>query len=93
MRPGSKPRFFIQKMAQNELEKKMPSTTAKATNRAAKDWDDKVHFCAHSAFAETHGIVCTASKSLRFAIGSRTSVSIRREYISECTFSIIFWWS
>ena len=36
-KPGIKPRFLSQKMAQNEPLKKMPSTAAKATIRCAKD--------------------------------------------------------
>ena len=35
VRPGIRPRFFSQKMAAKEPEKKMPSTEAKATTRSA----------------------------------------------------------
>ena len=35
-RPGIKPRFFSQKIAQKEPEKKMPSTAANAIMRSAK---------------------------------------------------------
>ena len=34
--PGMRPRFFSQKMAANDPEKKMPSTHAKAMIRSAK---------------------------------------------------------
>jgi hypothetical protein len=37
VRPGIKPRFFSQKIEQKAPEKKIPSTQAKATNRAAKE--------------------------------------------------------
>ncbi len=37
------PRFFIQKMAQNEPEKKIPSTAAKATSRSAKVAHSRSH--------------------------------------------------
>jgi hypothetical protein len=36
-KPGIKPRFLSQKMAQNEPEKKIPSTAAKATSLAANE--------------------------------------------------------
>ena len=55
--PGISPRFLSQKSAQNEPEKKMPSTTAKATRRSPKVASEPIHFSAHSAFALTHGTV------------------------------------
>ena len=46
VRPGMRPRFFSQKIAQKEPEKKMPSTTANATRRSAKRDDSVIHFSA-----------------------------------------------
>jgi len=37
VRPGIKPRLRSQKIAQNDPEKKIPSTAANATSRSAKD--------------------------------------------------------
>ncbi len=42
-KPGMSDRFLSQKMAQNDPEKKIPSTAAKATNRSAKDVLDLIH--------------------------------------------------
>ena len=80
-----------QKMAQNEPEKNIPSTTANATSRSAKRFDDEIHFIAHSALALTHGTSSMALSSRDFSALSRTYVSISSEYVSECTFSIITW--
>jgi hypothetical protein len=41
--------FFQPKMEQNEPEKKIPSTAAKAINRSANE-SDSIHFKAQSAF-------------------------------------------
>ena len=78
-------------MAQNEPEKKIPSTTANATSRSAKRLDDEIQRSAHSALALTHGTSSMALSSLAFSVLSRTYVSISREYVSECTFSIMTW--
>lgn len=44
-------RFLIQKMAQNDPEKKMPSTAANATKRSAKlASSEEIHLSAHSPF-------------------------------------------
>jgi len=37
VRPGINPRFLIQKIAQNDPEKKIPSMAAKATRRSANE--------------------------------------------------------
>lgn len=42
-RPGIRPLFLSQKMAQNDPEKKMPSTAAKATMRSAKGASAPIH--------------------------------------------------
>ena len=81
-RPGINPRFFNQKMAQNEPEKKIPSTAAKATSLAAKESWESIHFIAHSAFLPTMGTVSIALKREAFSAGSLTYVSIKREYVS-----------
>ena len=39
VRPGMRPRFFSQKTAQKEPEKKMPSTQANAIRRSSKFWE------------------------------------------------------
>jgi len=58
------PRFFSQKMAANDPEKKMPSTAAYATSRSAYgDFMSSIHRKAHSAFFLTHGIVSIALNS------------------------------
>jgi hypothetical protein len=69
--PGIKPRFFSQKMEQNEPEKKIPSTAAKAISLS-----EKVPFSiqrnAHSAFFFTQSIVSIAWKRESFSLGSFT---------------------
>tara|TARA_B100000519_G_C14078184_1_gene360181 strand:- start:115 stop:354 length:240 start_codon:yes stop_codon:yes gene_type:complete len=57
-----RPRFLSQKIAQKEPEKKMPSTTAKATSRSAKRPEFEIHFNAQLAFFWTHGTVSIALK-------------------------------
>ncbi|MNE82150.1 hypothetical protein D3C80_1788500 [compost metagenome] len=57
--PGIKPRFFNQKIEQNEPEKKIPSTAANATNRSAKD-PLSIQRKAQSAFLRTQSIVSKA---------------------------------
>ena len=47
VRPGMSPRFFSQKMAQKEPEKKMPSTAAKATSLSANGELALIQFMAH----------------------------------------------
>ena len=48
--PGINDLFFIQNMAQNEPEKKIPSTAAKATSLSAKESLLLIHLRAHWAF-------------------------------------------
>ena len=58
-RPGIKPRFFNQKIEQNDPEKKIPSTAAKAIRRSAK-LPFFIQRSAHCAFLVTHGTVSIA---------------------------------
>jgi len=59
--PGITPRFFSQKMAANDPEKKIPSTAANATSRSAYgDFLSSIHLNAHSAFFLTQGMVSIA---------------------------------
>jgi hypothetical protein len=82
-RPGIKPRFFSQKMAQKLPEKKIPSTAAKAMHRSAKlACRRSHHWRAQLALLRTHGTVSIAWRSRAFSAGSRTYVSMRREYVS-----------
>ena len=70
--PGISPRFFSQKTAQKEPEKKMPSTAAKATMRSANDERCASHHrSAQSAFLATQGIVSMAFRHSVFFLGSR----------------------
>src|SRR6056300_258440 len=79
-RPGMRPLFFSQKMAQKLPEKKMPSTHAKAKSRSAKERDFvSNHFIAHLAFFSIQGTVETASKSCFFSVGSLIYLSISLE--------------
>jgi hypothetical protein len=48
--PGIKPLFFNQNIAQNEPEKNIPSTHAKATSLTANLWSEFIYFKAQSAF-------------------------------------------
>ena len=82
-RPGIRPRFFNQKMEQKDPEKKMPSTQAKATSLCAKGESGRIHSIAHSAFCFTAGDVSIALNRRAFSSGSRTSLSIMSEYVSE----------
>ena len=47
VRPGIKDFFFNQKIAQNEPEKKIPSTAANPTNLSAKEFESLIQFNAH----------------------------------------------
>ena len=91
MSPGISPRFLSQKIEQNDPEKKMPSTTAKATQRSAKHESEPIHRSAQSAFFLTHGIVSIALKSFAFSAASLMYVSISSEYVSEWMCSIAIW--
>lgn len=59
-------------MAQNEPEKNIPSTAAKATNLSPKLlfglFDSPIHFNAQSAFFFTQGIVSNAKNNLFFLL-------------------------
>ena len=77
--PGMSPRFLSQKMAQKEPEKKMPSTTAKATSRSAKRDESSIQRSAQSAFLRTHGTVSSALKRCIFSALSCTYVSMSSE--------------
>src|SRR5690606_13595448 len=69
--PGMSPRFFNQKIEQNEPEKNIPSTAAKAIKRSAKD-SDSIHFNAQSAFFLIEGKFSMALKSRFFSLSSFT---------------------
>lgn len=87
--PGIKPRFFSQNIAAKLPEKKMPSTAAKATSRSPKvEFLSDIHRNAHAAFFAMQGTDSMALKSLSFSSASVMSVSMRSEYVSECTFSL-----
>ena len=61
VRPGMIPRFFSQKIAAKDPEKKMPSTAAKAMILSPKvAFSSPIHLRAQSAFFFTHGRVSTA---------------------------------
>mmetsp|Transcript_34634 Transcript_34634/g.81771 ORF Transcript_34634/g.81771 Transcript_34634/m.81771 type:complete len:224 (-) Transcript_34634:367-1038(-) len=89
--PGMRPRFLSQKIAQNEPEKKMPSTVANATSRSAKRDDSVIHFSAQSAFFLTQGTVSSALNSRSFSTVSLMYVSISKLYVSAWMFSIAIW--
>ena len=86
-----RPRFLSQKIAQNEPEKKMPSTVANATRRSAKRDDSVIHRSAQSAFLRTQGTVSSALNSRSFSTVSLMYVSISRLYVSAWMFSIAIW--
>ena len=88
--PGKRPRFFSQKMQQNEPEKKIPSTHANATRRFKKSSLDVIHLKAHSPFLRTIGTVSRARKSRSFSLASLEQyVSIKSEYlIRQMIFSL-----
>ena len=90
--PGINPLFFSQKILAKLPEKKIPSTAENAMSLIAKlERRSAIQRSAHSAFLRTHGMVSTAlRRNVRWA-GSRMYVSMRREYVSECTFSIMIW--
>lgn len=50
VRPGMRDLFLSQKIAQNDPEKKIPSTAAKATSLSWNDFYLFIHFMAHLAF-------------------------------------------
>lgn len=58
--PGMSPRFFSQYMEQNEPEKKIPSTAAKAITRCANLLSEPIQLRHQSAFFLTHGSVSIA---------------------------------
>ena len=58
--PRMSPRFLSQKIAQNDPEKKMPSTHANATSRSAKHSEDWIHLRAHCALRATVGTLWMA---------------------------------
>jgi hypothetical protein len=57
-------------MEQNEPEKKIPSTAAKATRRSANEVDELIHLKAQFAFCLMHGIVSMALNIFAFSVGS-----------------------
>mmetsp|Transcript_33028 Transcript_33028/g.98277 ORF Transcript_33028/g.98277 Transcript_33028/m.98277 type:complete len:213 (+) Transcript_33028:448-1086(+) len=91
VRPGISPRFLSQNSAQNEPEKKMPSTAANATSRSPNVACSPIHLRAHCALRATQGTALIAPKRRSRSDGSLTRVSMRREYVSEWMFSIASW--
>jgi len=65
--PGIKPHFLIQKIAQNDPEKKIPSTDANAIKRSANELESLIHFKAHSAFFFITGTFSIAFKRKFFS--------------------------
>lgn len=58
VKPGINPRFFNQKIAAKEPEKKIPSTAAKATSRSPKvEFSSEIQRRAHSAFLLMQGTI------------------------------------
>lgn len=70
VKPGMRPLFFNQKMAQKAPEKKIPSTAANATSRSAKAALDPMYRWAHFAFFSTDGTDVCALKSISRSFGS-----------------------
>ena len=72
-RPGMRPLFFSQKIAQKDPEKKMPSTAANAIHLSANEaFSRSHHFKAQCAFFWTHGTVSTACSKWAFSFGGCT---------------------
>src|SRR6056300_419308 len=88
-RPGMRPRFFNQKIAQKLPLKNIPSTHANANRRSAKERDfASNHFIAHLAFFSIQGTVWIASNSCFFSAPSLMYLSINLEYVSPWTISL-----
>ena len=69
-------------MAQNDTEKKMPSTAANAIVRLAKLAVVVLHHLrAHCAFRWMQGTVSIARRRCIFLVGSLMYVSINSEYV------------
>ena len=74
-------------MEQNEPEKKIPSTAAKAITLVPNvESLSLIHLRAQSAFFLILGILLMALNNLSFFIKSLTYVSINKEYVSKCIF-------
>ena len=65
-----RPRFFTQKIAQNDPEKKIPSIEANAINLSAKHSEESIHLKAHLAFKATLGILEIALNKKSFSSAS-----------------------
>jgi len=70
VRPGMRPLFLSQKIEQNEPEKNIPSTAAKATSLSAKDALSVIHLRAQSAFLVTTGMLEVALNRNSFSCTS-----------------------
>ncbi len=82
-RPGIRPRFLSQKMAQKDPKKNMPSMAANAIMHSAKlAAVESHHLSAHCVFCRMHGTVLIALRRCIFLMGSLMYVSMRREYVS-----------
>lgn len=73
-----RPRFFSQKIAANDPEKKMPSTQANAIKRIRKGTSSVMYFIAQSAFFWMQGMFSIPLNRKSFSSLSCTYVSIRR---------------
>ena len=79
-KPGIKPHFFSQKIAQKEPKKKMPSMAANAIMRLAKLAEVVLHhLIAHCAFHWTHGTVLITRRRCSFFAQSLMYVSMKSE--------------
>src|SRR5210317_2665529 len=93
-RPGMRPRFLSQKIAQKLPLKNIPSTHAKANRRSANERDfASNHFMAHFAFFSIHGTVWIASNNCFFSAPSLMYLSINFEYVSPWTISLWHWYA
>lgn len=79
VKPGISPPFFIQNRAQNDLEKKNPSTTAKAISLSTKQDFELIHVTAHSAFCFTYPTYSIAPRRYLFSLQSLTYASKRKD--------------
>lgn len=86
--PGMMPRFFSQKIAANEPEKKIPSTAANAHSRSPYvALLLFIHFIAQSAFLFTHGSVSMALNRNSLQCAKFTMLS--HDYVSVVYFQSI----
>lgn len=85
------PLFFSQNIEQNDPLKNTPSTAANATSLSANLSLLLINFIAQLAFFRMESKLLTALKRKFFSFWSLMYVSIKRDYVSECMFSIAIW--